>query len=60
MQDLNIVLGVIIIALNLSTIMININDDTYYGFFKPKHYIVPILLLTVGVLFVAQGFSALM
>ena len=54
MENLNIILGIIIIALNSYTIGVSVSTDMSCGF-KIKHYIVPVLLLMVGILYVAQS-----
>ena len=57
MENLNIILGIVIIALNSYTIGMNVSTDIFYGF-KSKHYIIPILLLIVGICNVIQGIAS--
>ena len=57
MNCFTLICGIVIIALNSYTIGMNVSTDIFYGF-KSKHYIIPILLLMVGILYVAQSILA--
>lgn len=58
MNCFTLICGIVIIALNSYTIGMNVSTDIFYGF-KSKHYIIPILLLIVGICNVIQGIASL-